>query len=167
MASASPSASMTVVLEVGARFSGQASCSMFTSRHKCAFCARSDFPSPQIAMIFTWNRAIAGRIRTISSVSPLALNASTTSPSAITPRSPCHAFEESSPTAGEPVLVRVAAIFAPICPDFQTPTTTTLPRASTVSLINSTALEKFSSSRDRSRCSSKISMSRTRPAFSR
>ena len=32
MASASPSASMTVVLEVGARFSGQASCSMFTSR---------------------------------------------------------------------------------------------------------------------------------------
>ena len=37
MASASPSASMTVVLEVGARFSGHASCSTFTSRKTCAF----------------------------------------------------------------------------------------------------------------------------------
>ena len=120
-----------------------------------------------MAMIFTLNRAMAGRIRTISSVSPLALKASTTSPSAIMPRSPCNAFEESSTTAGEPVLVRVAAIFAPICPDFPTPTTTTLPRASTVSLISSTAREKFSSRRSRSRLSSKISISSTRPAFSR
>src|SRR6266566_5264606 len=73
MASASPSASITVVLDVGARFNGQASCSMFTSRNRWAFCATVDFGSPHMAMILTWKRAIAGRIRTISSVSPLAL----------------------------------------------------------------------------------------------
>ena len=167
MASASPSASITVVLEVGARFSGHASCSMFTSRSRCAFCARVDFGSPHMAMILTWNRAIAGRIRSNSSVSPLALSVSTTSPSAIMPRSPCKAFEESSTTAGDPVLVRVAAIFAPMCPDFPTPITTTLPRASTASLISSTARKKFSLKRSRSRVSSKISISRTRLAFSR
>src|ERR1044071_2499102 len=83
------------------------------------------------------------------------------------PRSPWSALDESSTTAGEPVLVNVEAIFAPICPDLPTPTTTTLPRASTVSLINSTARENFSSSRFRSLWSSKISKSRTRAAFSR
>ena len=51
MASASPSASMTVVLEVGARFSGQASCSILTSRTMCEFWARVEFGSPQTAMI--------------------------------------------------------------------------------------------------------------------
>src|SRR6267143_1231449 len=71
------SANITVVLEVGARFSGQASCSMFTLRQRCAFCARTDFGSPHMAMIFTWNRAMAGRILSNSSVSPLALKAST------------------------------------------------------------------------------------------
>ena len=167
MASASPNASITVVLEVGARFSGHASCSMFTSRSRCAFCASVDFGSPHTAMILTWNRVMAGRIRSSSSVSPLALKASTTSPSAIMPRSPCKAFEESRTTAGDPVLVRVAAIFAPMCPDFPTPTTTTFPRASAASLISSTAREKLSPRRPRSRLSSKISMSRTRAAFSR
>ena len=167
MANASPSASITVVLEVGAMFNGQASCSTFTSRQRCAFWPNVDFGAPHIAMILTWNRATAGRIRSNSSVSPLALKASTTSPSAIMPRSPCSAFEESSTTAGEPVLVSVAAIFAPMCPDLPTPITTTFPLASTASLINSTAREKFSSSRSRSRWSSKISMSRTRAAFSR
>ena len=34
-----------------------------------------------------------------------------TSPSATIPRSPCSAFREFRTTAGEPVLVRVAAIF--------------------------------------------------------
>ena len=77
MASASPRASMTVVLEVGARFSGQASCSMLTSRTTCEFFASVEFASPQTAMIFTWKRAMAGRIRSISSVSPLALKART------------------------------------------------------------------------------------------
>src|SRR6476646_8414471 len=118
-------------------------------------------------MILTWNRVIAGKIRSISSVSALALNARTTSPSAIMPKSPWSALDESSTTAGEPVLVSVEAIFAPMCPDLPTPTTTTFPRASTDSLINSTAREKFSSSRFRSRWSSKISKSRTRAAFSR
>src|SRR6184192_3237216 len=97
----------------------------------------------------------------------LALKASTTSPSATMPRSPCRAFEESSTTAGDPVLVRVAAIFAPMCPDFPTPRTTTFPRASTASLISSMARAKFSPRRSRSRLSSKISISRTRAAFSR
>jgi len=76
-------------------------------------------------------------------------------------------LEESSTTAGEPVLVSVAAIFAPMCPDFPTPSTTTFPRASTVSRISSTAREKFSPNRSRNRLSSKISISRTRLAFSR
>jgi hypothetical protein len=57
---------------------------------------------------------MAGRIRSISSVSPLALKARTTSPSATMPRSPCSAFRESSTTAGEPVLVRVEAILLPM-----------------------------------------------------
>ena len=58
------------------------------------------------------------------------------------PRSPCSAFNESSTTAGEPVLVSVDAILLPMCPDLPTPSTTTLPRASTASLISSTAREK-------------------------
>ena len=74
---------------------------------------------------------------------------------------------EVSIPAGEPVLVRVEAIFRPMCPDFPTPRTTTLPRASTQALIRVTALEKFGSSRSRKRWSSKISISRTRRAFSR
>ena len=59
------------------------------------------------------------------------------------PRSPCRAFNESSTTAGDPVLVRVEAILLPIWPDLPTPTTTTLPRASTASLISWTAREKL------------------------
>ena len=42
-----------VVLEVGARFNGQASCSTFTSRTTCAFLARVESASPQMAMILT------------------------------------------------------------------------------------------------------------------
>ena len=51
-------------------------------------------------------------MRSNSSVSPLELKARTTSPSATMPRSPWSALSESSTTAGEPVLVRVAAIFS-------------------------------------------------------
>ena len=45
--------SPAVVLEVGARFSGHASCSMFTSRSTCAFWASVDFESPHMAIILT------------------------------------------------------------------------------------------------------------------
>src|SRR6266446_2862132 len=95
-------------------------------------------------------------MRTSSSVSPLELKARMTSPSATMPRSPCKAFNESRTTAGDPVLVSVDAILPPICPDLPTPTTTTLPRASTASLINPTARVKSSPNRWRSRCISTI-----------
>src|SRR6266566_1929042 len=104
-------------------------------------------------------------MRTSSSVSPLELKARTTSPSATMPRSPCKAFNESRTTAGDPVLVSVDAILPPICPDLPTPTTTTLPRASTASLINPTARVKSSPNRWRSRCSSTISTSRRASLF--
>src|SRR5205823_11806877 len=47
IAIASPSASIAVVLEVGARFNGQASCSTFTSRTTCAFFASVESESPR------------------------------------------------------------------------------------------------------------------------
>src|SRR5438270_638629 len=66
-----------------------------------------------------------------------------TSPSATTPRSPCNAFKEFKTTAGEPVLVSVAASFSPMCPLFPTPMTTILLRRSTAVLTSSTAREKL------------------------
>ena len=132
MASASPSASMTVVLEVGARFNGHASCSTFTSRSTIAIlresgfgiAAHRDHPAPENARSPAECGAVP-RSRRCSS-GPARRRHPPPSRDRHGARS-----SESSTTAGEPVLVRVAAIFSPMCPDFPTPRTITLPRAST------------------------------------
>ena len=54
---------MTVVLEVGARFSGHASCSTLTSRMQCACCASEEPGLPVMAMIRTPSRTSAGQDR--------------------------------------------------------------------------------------------------------
>jgi hypothetical protein len=95
------------------------------------------------------------------------LSARMTSPSAMTPRSPCRALRELRTTAGEPVLVSVAAIFSPMWPDLPTPTTTTLPRFSTHWRMVSTASTNEPSSRVSRRCTSASSSAMTRRAFSR
>jgi len=88
IASASPITSATVVLEVGARSSGQASASTPTSRFTSARRARVDSGLPVMAISRAPMRLISGRIVRISGVVPEFDSASTTSLPVIMPRSP-------------------------------------------------------------------------------
>ena len=87
-ASASPIAIEAVVLEVGARCSGQASVGTLTSRCTSASRASVDRGRPVIATSgLPWRLSTGSRVR-ISSDSPEYDSASTTSASVIMPRSP-------------------------------------------------------------------------------
>ena len=77
--------------------------------------------------------------RRISSVSPLAESAITTSPGISTPRSPCTASAGCRNSAGDPVELSVAAIFCAIMPLLPIPVTTTRPLPSPQRTIRSTA----------------------------
>jgi len=82
--------------------------------------------------------SVASR-RRISSVSPLADKATTTSPGISTPRSPCTASAGCRNSAGLPVELSVAAIFCAIIPLLPIPVTTTRPRPSPQRITSSTA----------------------------
>ena len=88
MASASPIASAAVVLAVGARPSGQASCSTLTSMFTSASLARRELSLPVSVTKGIPRRLMIGRIVRISSVSPEFDSAITMSDSVIIPRSP-------------------------------------------------------------------------------
>ena len=133
-ASASPKANAAVVLLVGARPSGQASCGTATVRWMSAWRASVDSGRPVMPIKVMFLRLSAGRITAISSLSPELEMASTTSPSTIMPKSPCAASAGCTKKAGVPVEASVAAILRPICPLLPMPLTTTRPsQASTAS----------------------------------
>ena len=162
MASASPITSVAVVLEVGARFSGQASTGTLTSRCTSAMRASEEFGLPLIATSGTPWRLISGRMASSSSVSPELLSARTTSFSVIMPRSPWLASAGCTKKAGVPVLASVAAILFAMCPDLPMPDTTMRPVQSS---IRAQARKKLASSRvDKPRIAS-ASMSKTRRAL--
>ena len=81
----------------------------------------------------TCNRLIVASRRRISSVSPLADNATTTSPFTTMPRSPCTASTGCRYSAGVPIELNVAAILRAMMPLFPMPVTTTRPRHSNIS----------------------------------
>ena len=116
---------------------------------------------PVMEMTGSSKRLMKGRRVRSSVVSPEKDMAMQTSPSWTMPRSPCRAFRESSMTVGVPVEFRVATILAPTLPDFPTPAMTILLPRSRARDMRSTALLKFSSSRDRTPRSSSISISKT------
>ena len=161
MARASPMTSMAVVLEVGARFSGQASRETPVSRTISEYLARDEPVLPVMEMMGNSKRLMKGSRVSSSEVSPEKDMAMQTSPSWTMPRSPCRAFRESSKTVGVPVEFRVATILAPMLPDLPTPTMTILLPRSRAWDMRSTALLKLSSSRDRTPRSSSISISKT------
>ena len=94
MASASPMASAAVVLEVGARFMGQASSVTPTSTTTSAWRASVEAGVPVRRISGMPSRLIAGSTASTSSVSPEFDSASTTSSRATMPMSPC------TPSAG-------------------------------------------------------------------
>ena len=126
-ASASPKAMTAVVLEVGARPSGQASCETAAVRwmSACRAMVDSGWAVMQIRQMFL--RFNAGRMAEISSLSPELEMASTTSPSTIMPKSPWAASAGWTKNAGVPVEASVAAILWPTWPDFPIPMTTSRP----------------------------------------
>src|SRR5262249_53777337 len=83
--------------------------------------------SPVIEINGTCNRLIVASNARISSVSPLAERASTTSPRTTIPRSPCKASTGCKYSDGVPVELKVAAILRAIKPLFPIPVTTTRP----------------------------------------
>ena len=161
MARASPMTSMAVVLEVGARFSGQASRETPVSSTMSEYLAREEAVLPVMEMMGSSKRLMKGSRASSSEVSPEKDIAMQTSPSWTMPRSPCRAFRESSRTVGVPVEFRVATILAPMLPDLPTPTMTILLPRSRAWDMSSTAWLKLSSSRDRTPRSSSISISKT------
>ena len=127
-ASASPMASEAVVLEVGARCSGQASAGTLTSRCTAAAVARVEPGRPVIeTRALPW-RLSTGSSCSTSSDSPEYDSASTTSASVTMPRSPWPASPGWTKKAGVPVEARVAAILRATCPDLPMPVQTTRPR---------------------------------------
>ena len=149
-ASASPSASIVVVEAVGARPNEQAS---FATEQSSAISAASakvesllllvlasaQIQSPVMLISGTCNRLMVASSRRISSVSPLADSASTTSPRTTIPRSPCTASTGCINNAGVPIELRVAATLRAIIPLLPMPVTTTRPRQAS---IKSTARSK-------------------------
>src|SRR5438034_462622 len=87
-ASASPSARAAVVLAVGARLWGQASCSTAASRSTSASRASAESARPVMAINFAPRRFTSGTISSSSSLDPEYEMATNTSPLSIIPRSP-------------------------------------------------------------------------------
>ena len=163
-ASASPSASAAVVLAVGDKPNGQASCD--TSALKCTSdsLANVEFFAPVMLIIFAPRRLMVGTIFSSSSLSPEFDSAITTSPAVIIPRSPWLASAGCIKKAGVPVLARVAAIFPPTCPDLPMPLTTTRPWQCKMSC---TAASKLASNRAAKALISCASMAKTLRASSK
>src|SRR5882762_336255 len=171
-ANASPRASMVVVEAVGARPREQASLSTEQSRATFAASARVEslwdvaraplpdgpleIKSPVKLIRGTCRRLMVASSRRISSVSPLADRASTTSPRTTMPRSPCTASTGCMNRAGVPIELRVAAILRAMMPLLPMPVTTTRPRQAS---INWTALSKASAMGPASRSASARSAS--------
>ena len=167
MASASPSANIVVVEAVGAKLSPQASRSTPQSRATSLACARVECRLQQKLTSPSPLRLSVANRRRISSVSPLAESATTTSPGSRTPRSPWTASAGCRNNAGEPVELSVAAIFWAIMPLLPMPVTTTRPRSSPQRRINSTARANGSAmgpSRRAARASSAAASVRTNSA---
>ena len=127
-AKASPMASCAVVLAVGAKLSGQASCSTLQSSTTSAWRASSESRLPVSAISATCWRRRAGSKPVSSSLCPLLEMASNTSWSVIMPKSPWLASAGCTNIAGVPVEASVAAILRPIWPLLPMPITTTRPR---------------------------------------
>src|SRR3989442_1145298 len=127
MARASPMASAAVVDDVGARFIGHASSATLTSSTTSHWRASVEPGLPVRSTIGTPSRLSGGRIASTSSVSPEFESASTTSPRATMPRSPCTPSAGCRKYAGVPVDARVAAILRPTRPDLPMPVTMTRP----------------------------------------
>ncbi len=127
-ARASPTASIAVVLLLGARPSGQASSTGPSSRTTRA--ARPSVLSarPVMAMIGKPNSASGANSRRISAVSPLWERIKATSSAWMRPRSPWTASAGWRQWLGVPVDASVAMIFWPTRPALPMPETITLPR---------------------------------------
>ncbi len=126
-ASASPMASIAVVLAVGARLSGQASSGTVTSKATVALRASVEARLPVRVMSGVARRFRCGSRNTSSGLSPELDKASTTSLAVIMPRSPWLASAACRKNPGVPVLANVAAILRPTCPDLPMPVTITRP----------------------------------------
>ncbi len=120
-------ASCTVVLVVGARFSGQASRSTLQSSTRSAWRASDDCSPPVMAIRGTPWRLSMGSSTVISLLSPLLDRASSRSPRVTMPRSPWLASAGCTKNAGVPVDASVAAILRPTWPLLPMPMTTTRP----------------------------------------
>ena len=127
IATASPMTSAAVVLDVGARFNGQASVSTEASRRTSAACASSEVSLPVMLISGMPRRLIRGNSVRISCVLPLLDRAITQSLAVIMPMSPWEASPGCTKKAGVPVLASVAAILPAICPLLPMPVTTTRP----------------------------------------
>ena len=127
MATASPMARAAVVLVVGARFMGQASSGTLMSRTISLCRASVERGLPVMSTMGTPMRLSGGRMASISSVSPELESATTTSPRATMPRSPCTPSAGCRKWAGVPVEASVAAIFRAMMPDLPMPVTITRP----------------------------------------
>src|SRR5579863_8289910 len=138
-ARASPRASMAVVEAVGARLRTQASRSTLQSRTTSLAWARVEARLQQKLISASPLRLRVARRRRISSVSPEAERAMTASPGMRTPRSPWTASAGWRKRAGEPVELRVAAIFWATMPLLPMPVTTTRPWDSPQRRMSSTA----------------------------
>src|SRR2546429_4984797 len=128
-ARASPSASATVVLAVGARVSGHASSVTPASSTTSACRASSESGSAVIAMIGTPRRFSWFTSPNRSSDVPLFDRRIATSSRPTMPKSPCSESTGWRNEAGVPVEVKVAAILRAIRPDLPTPDTMTRPFA--------------------------------------
>ncbi len=127
-ASASPKAKVAVVLEVGARPSGQASWIFPKVKATSAFCGIGPLLSPLMVIKGISRRLIKGMSIMISSLLPELEIAISTSPGTSMPKSPCPASPGCIKNDGVPVEAKVAAILRPICPDFPIPVMTKRPR---------------------------------------
>ena len=133
IASASPSTSATVVDEVGAKLSGQASSATRAFSAASALRASAESGLPVMLISGIPKRLISGSRVTISLVEPELDRAITTSSLVIMPMSPWLASAGCTKNAGVPVLARVAASLLPMCPDLPMPTTTTRPAQAKIS----------------------------------
>ena len=160
-ASASPRAICVVVLAVGVRFNGQASCSTVLSISMSACRASVEAGLPVRAINGTCRRRSTGTRTFSSSLSPELEIAMTMSPAVTMPRSPWLASAGCTNIAGVPVEASVAAILRPTCPLLPMPITTTRPRQASIA---STARTKPGPSRCLAPSSAAASMSSVRAA---
>jgi hypothetical protein len=111
---------------------------------------------PVIATSVTPRRRMAGRMAASSSLSPLLLMASTTSPGVTMPRSPWLASAGCTKNAGVPVLASVAAILRPTWPLLPMPITTTRPRHS--SMARTAAAKPFALARSQAQQGARLDL---------